>query len=743
MARPASSKSSQDGARTGARSIATARSYPTEGDLGFGAAIAWLRSPEVASQLRQIAPRDLAVLGRLLPEFGDVSQPQRPEDLDASEDRRRLFEAIAESLFAGSRPVLLVADDVQWCDEQSVQLMHYLVRLGTSHPLLVVATARREDVEENSPVGSLIAGLQVIERATEVPVPPLKRSDAAQLVHALVSTEIDASSFDDLYADTEGNPLFIVEAIRAGWNGDDRGATKLSPKLQAVIGSRLRHLTQPARELLGIAATVGREFSTTVLARTSRLDDVALVGGLDELWRRGIIREHGIDSYDFSHGKIRDVAYDSLSPAAVHRNHRLIAEALIAIHVHDLDEVSGEIARHLDSGARHDEAIGWYRRAAARAQRMHADSEAIRLLGRAHELITTMPASDEQMRNELEILSALVTPLAVTDGYASPRVAAVQERSIELASALHIEPVPPLLRSVTMSKLCRNDFGGARVVALRLRAVAARGSDDVLRIESDYLLGIGTFWSGSFEAARGHFENAIDSFDSQQRVEHLVRFGHDPSVVCLSRLANTLWFLGFTDEARAMRDDAVTLAADVGHPFSRAVALVFAALLCVDLDETNLLRGFVDVLAADAEHRPSAVATDALSGYIEVLDGRCDSGLERIRRTVDASSANPTAIDHAPGQRAAHTRLLLSAYLLADEPRLGLAAADEALEFGATRIWEPEARRLRAIFLAALDSPREQIEAELARAAHVAEHFGALGPQRQIARARADMGLTA
>ena len=722
--------------------VATARSYPTEGNLGFGTAISWLRTPELAGQLRQMAARDLAVLGRLLPEFDDASQSLRPEDVDASEDRRRLFETIASSLFAGGRPVVLIADDVQWCDEQSLQLMHYLVRLDTGNPLLIVATARREDVNEGSPAGSLFAGLQMIERATEVAVRPLTPSDAAQLLRHLVSSEIDASSLDDLYADTEGNPLFIVEAVRAGWSGVDRGVTKLSPKLQAVIGSRLRHLTQPARDLLGVAATIGREFNATVLAKALTLDDVTLVGGLDELWRRGIIREHGTDSYDFAHGKIRDVAYDALSPAAVRRNHRLIAEALITIHGHDLDEVSGEIARHLDSGARHVEAIEWYRRAATRAQRMHADSEAIRLLDRAHALIMTLPVSDERLGDEFEVLSTLVTPLAVTDGYASARVADVQARSIELAGLLHIEPSPSLLRSMTMSNLCRADFNGAGELALRLLTLAAREDDEVLRIESEYLLGIGAFWNGAFEAARGHFESAVDNFDPLRRVEHLVRFGHDPSVVCLSRLANTLWFLGSTDEARATRDEAVRLAADVAHPFSRGVALVFAALLCVDLDESDLLRGFVDELAVDAEHRPSAVATEALAGYLEVLDGRCDSGIQRIRGTIDVSSANPRAIDHAPGQRAAHTRLLLGAYLLANEPRLGLAACDEALAAGGTRIWEPEARRLRAIFLAALNSPPELIEAELTRAAVAAEHFGALGPQRQIARTRSELGLT-
>lgn len=722
--------------------VATARSYPTEGSLGFGTVISWLRHPAMAGQIRQLARRERFVLGRLLPELDDSWNSVRPEDVDVSEDRRRLFEAIAASFFAGGRPVVLIADDVQWCDEQSLQLMHYLVRLDALNPLLIVATARREDIAQGSPAGSLFAGLQMIDRATEVALGPLTPSEAAELARHLVRNEIDGSSLDELYAETEGNPLFIVEAIRAGWDGADRSAPKLSPKLQAVIGSRLRQLTPSARDLLGVAAAIGREFNATVLAKALALDDVTLVEGLDELWRRGIIREHGTDSYDFAHGKIRDVAYDALSPATVRRNHRLIATALLAIHTHDLDDVSGEIARHLDSGVRHSEAIEWYVRAATRAQQMHADSEAIRLLDRANDLMRTIPVSDERAGKEFEILSALVTPLAVTDGYASARVADVQARSLELADRLHIEPSPSLLRSMTMSTLCRADFDGAGELALRLRTLAVGEGDDVLRIESEYLLGIGAFWNGAFTAAQGHFESAVNSFDPLRRVEHLVRFGHDPSVVCLSRLANTLWFLGWPDEGRARRDQAVALAADVGHPFSRGVALVFAALLCVDLEETDLLRAFVDALAVDAEHRPSAVAREALAGYVEVLDGRCASGIQRIRGTIDVSLANPTDIDHAPGQRAAHTRLLLSAYLLANEPRQGLAAADQALAAGGTRIWEPEARRLRAIFLAELNAPLNEVEVELTRAARAAEHLGALGPHRQIARTREEFGLT-
>ena len=74
-------------------------------------------------------------------------------------------------------------------------------------------------------------------------------------------------------------------------------------------------------------------------------------------------------------------------------------------------------------------------------------------------------------------------------------------------------------------------------------------------------------------------------------LEHLVRFGQDPRIVCLSRLANTLWFLGAaTDDAGRVRDEALAMAVDVGHPFSRGVVFVFAAILCVDLGDLDGFR---------------------------------------------------------------------------------------------------------------------------------------------------------
>jgi predicted ATPase len=92
-------------------------------------------------------------------------------------------------------------------------------------------------------------------------------------------------------------------------------------------------LSTEARSLVGLAATIGREFTFDVLAHAytaqeAEAGEEMLVRALDELWQRRIIRERGEDAYDFSHGKIRDVAYADLSAARRRLYHRHVGDAL-------------------------------------------------------------------------------------------------------------------------------------------------------------------------------------------------------------------------------------------------------------------------------------------------------------------------------------------------------------------------------------------------------------------------------
>lgn len=715
--------------------VAEARAYPTEGDLGYGTVISWLRTPGLADQLRR-SDASRSELGWLLPELG-LPGDVIPGPADAAELRRRLFDAAASALTSAGRPTLLIADDAQWSDQQSLQLMHYLLRAKAQTPLLVVATVRREEIDDDHPLAELVGALQVLDRITEIHLERLSRAATESLARELIGDQITAGHLARLYAETEGNPLFVVETIRAGpgvapVDGQgDRPA--LSPKLHAVISARLRHLSAPARDLVGVAATIGRAFTPDLLALVARADDLALVGALDELWRRGVICEHGRDAYDFSHGKIRDVAYDGLSPATRRHTHLLVAQAIRDLHRSDLEAVSGQVAGHYDRGGDIDQAVTWYVRAAREAQRLFANVDAVRLLERAHALVVELPG-DVHRRQELAVLSAVPPVLVNVESFASEKLEFIHRRALEVAADLGVELEPSVLRSMVLSSLCRNEFDEGRVAAQRLQAAARRAGDQSLGIESEYLLGITAFWSGELQTARRYFEHVVHGFSPEQRGAHLLRFGQDPAVVCLSRLANTLWFLGEDEAARRARDDAVALAIEVGHPASRDTVNTFAILLSLDLDERDRARHYVAAVSTrDDQSRTHRISSVAYASLVDVLDGRVTEGIAGIRRALDLCGPR----NHAPGYRTALMRVLLAAHVIVGDPASGLGAAEEMLRLDGTRLWEAEARRVRAEFLSARGAGLAEVAAELDRAAEVARLQGARGPERRIERVRA------
>lgn len=709
--------------------VARARSYSDEGDLGYGVAVAWLRAMGVRGRLRDAGRSDRALLGRLLPELGEPSSTGSAGDLD----RRRLFEAVERILSGTGRPLLLIADDAHWADGPSVELIHYLVRADETRQLLVVATARREELEERHPLGAVVDDLAAIDRSTEIQLGRLNRTQTGDLARRLMGLAVDPESTDGLYAETEGNPLFVVETIRAGWDG--RTPRDLSPKLQSVTSARLRRLSPPTRELLNVAACIGRSFTGGLVARAGGTDEGTVVRGLDELWRRGVIREHGVDAYDFSHGQIRQIAYDSLSPAARRHLHLRIAEALVSSQRDDPDAVSGTVAAHFERAGRPLDAIRWYQRAARRSVHRFADEEAVRLLQRARDLVPALPA-DVAAARELEIVSAMPIVLGVIQGYTSDELVEVQTRANELARVLRVELAAPVLRSMVMTRLCGDDFVGAEQAAALLHESAHRAGDHGLALEADYLQAVTSFWAGDLETARGRLERVAHTIPTAVRTEHLVRFGQDPAIVCLSRLANALWFLGYTAEARQVRREAEAEAMRVAHPYTSDVVHVFSALLALDLGEDDEFRRAVDGFRDVAPHGFTVVVkSQGLLGYAEALDGRGQQGIKLVRDAIAACQGR----NLAPGFRATLYRILVATHDRAGDPEGGLAAADEALALGGTPIWEPQIRRLRAGFWSALACQLDIVAQELRRADCAAERLAATGPLRQIEQARSDL----
>lgn len=720
-------------ARSGV-SVGETRSYATEGDLAYGVVASWLRSPDLQVGLRELPPVQRSDLARLLPELG----PPVPVDrLDDAERRRRIFDAAVAAITGPGQPTLLVADDAQWSDQVSQEFIHYLVRQRVDAPLLVVLTARREELDAGHPLTAVRDSLASLDRSTELRLGRLSRQATGALGGQLTGSLLDEGRVEALFAETEGNPLFVVETVRAGGDGA-AGASALSPRLRAVIDARFHRLSEVAAAVLGVAAVAARPCSANLLARLCDLGDRSLARGLDELWQRGILCETGIDSYEFSHGRLRDAAYENLSPVIRRAHHAAVAELLAELAGDDPELASSQVAVHFEAANRPDEAIAWFQKAALDAQQVAAYTEAVRLLDQALALVPSLPAAIRHVR-ELELLSTMPPVLGGAEGYGTTRMHEAHRRAADVAARLGVGLEPALLRSMVMSALCRDEFDHAADVGARLLSHADATADGSLRVEARYLLGISAFWAAHLEDAREHFELVVNEFDPSTRARHHEVYGHDPQVVCLSRLANTLWFLGREDDARRTCQDALALADEVGHALSRDTAVIFSCLLAIDMDDHDAVRHRAGQLGAlGLDTLPFVTKHDAIAGLVDVLDGRQAAGIARTRAALDRCGGR----NLYPGFQAAITRSLVAGHVVAGDAAGGLLTCQLALGLGSTPLWDAEAHRARAEFLHGHGARTDQIGRALAAAEAVARRQGAGGPLRRIEKTRWNLGLT-
>src|SRR4029079_9725895 len=144
-----------------------------------------------------------------------------------------------------------------------------------------------------------------------------------------------------------------------------------------------------------------------ILAQASDLEEDALVRALDELWRRHIVRAQADERWDFSHDRIREVAYSGIGPARARLIHRRIAQSMELLFADRLDEVSASIAMHLDRGGQAARAVPFLERAAAVATARSAGEEATRCLTQALSLLEALPTGRDRDGLELALRSSL------------------------------------------------------------------------------------------------------------------------------------------------------------------------------------------------------------------------------------------------------------------------------------------------------------------------------------------------
>ena len=698
--------------------VATTRCFSQSGRLAFAPVADWLRNTEFRPAVEGLDPLWREEVARLVPNVVPSEPGQRQVRTESHDvrptvdawQRHRFFEGLARAVLAPGRPILLVLDDVHWCDQETMDWLVFLLGFAKDARLLVAGSTRHDELERNREVVAALRGLRSAGLVADVELAPLDVAGTGQLGTALLGRELGAEEEELLQAATGGYPLFVLEAARSQTDSATSPAPLRASDLDSILRRRLERASPTAQEVAGIAAAVGRNFSLDLLSEAAELDTDALVQAVDELWRLRIVRE-STNGYDFSHDLMRDAAYGAVSPARRWLLHRNVAEALEVIHADHLDTVAAALAEQYDRGGRPDRALVYLQKAAEAATSLFANTEAVRLYRRCLELIDAEPEGRDRDARELEILQSMSAPSNALYGYASPVTQTTLEKTVLLAERLGQTPI--LVRSLVAlfgTRFVQGNTDQSYEVAHR--ALALAGSDAELAAQAHFAFAGSVLSLGYPATAAEHFDLAIEL--SPANVSLLV--GTRLDVHSQGWSAHAHWLLGDEDGAAARAADALSRARAADHPYSVAVALAYSAI-------TAQLSGNPDALAAAIAELDGLCRRYEFAYYGEwalILEGWSVGGEVGVTRVRDGISRLRSLGSFA---RMPYWLCLLSSTLDAvgrrEEATAVLDGATVDAQQRNERWWLPEVLRCRAAF-----EERPAADTLLRRACELAREHG-------------------
>ncbi len=643
---------------------ARSRSYFAQGQLAYGPVTELLRAQPMQAARSHLPRPQLAELARVLPDVL-VENPDIPplQPLTESWQRLHLHEAINAVFLKSSKPLLLIIDDLQWCDRDSFEWLHSLFRCEPAKRILVVGTVRIEETDRDHPLANLVREVRQSGRLSEILLAPLSADETAALATQIAALDCDPSFLDGLYNTTRGNPLFVVECVRA--SQEDRASrNEVPPRVQAVIGARFAQLSSAAYELAGLAAIIGRPFSFELLAKATDWDEDSLSRALEELWQRRIIDGQGAISFNFTHDLLREVAHTELSPIRRRSMHKRVGRALEEVHAPDLTGVSGRLAAHYDAAGMAEQAIRFYLVAASVARQRFADTEAADLLRRALHLCREFPESAKRDEQELNLLVTLGPSLVTTHGYSKPEVGETYERGLNLSTRSgNLRHMFALRSGSWLYSLVRGEIERSGQLAQDCVYGARSDGNQAQEMASHFLLGTSLFHLGQLAESWDQIELA-GSFSHISSDPALALFaGPDVGIFCRIYAAQLLCQFGHQESAIAKSEEALVRAQELSHPFTLGIVMVYSAMLNIYRGESNLTLEHAEEASRICTKHGFAyylALAEIFAGWATAAGGKTAAGIARLRHGLEALRAT-----------GAELRLPFYYGLLAESLRLG------------------------------------------------------------------------
>jgi DNA-binding SARP family transcriptional activator/tetratricopeptide (TPR) repeat protein len=622
------------------------RGHESEQILPFGPWVDALQTGRVLENGTWLEVLPLAVrreLGRLLPELWP-----RDGESAAPPDYLKLFEGMGLLLrhVADRQPTVLILEDLHWADEMSVRLLAFIGRRLQTWRLLLLVTARDEDLIDARMLQRTLDELEREPHVATVTLGPLSRSDTLDLVQALARPGRDDAAVarlsEQVWRTSGGNPFVVIEAMRAAAQealSPGLEVLSLPERVRDIVGRQIDRLDERSRELVALASVVGREFEFGLLQHISGLGEEEVARGVEDLTRRRVLHSVG-ERLDFTHDRVREVAYSRILAPRRKVLHRRVAEALAALHAASLESHHLALGLHYVEGEVWDKAVVHLRRAGARAVEHSANREAVACFEQALAVLAHMPESRATLELATDLRLELRIPLQALGEVA--RGAECSREAERLARQLG-DPCRLARASVHMCNHSRMAGRMAEAVALGQRAltVADELNDPSLMIPAAFSLALVRSYLGNYAEAEELLRRTMHAVEGNRIHD---RYGLDglPAVMAPGHLARMLAECGRFEEGVILGKKAIEVGKALDHPYSLVMA-------CWGLGWLYNVRGVFDQAIALLEAGHAISRKWELSSWLPnnleelgvayACSGRLDEGVALLEESLKAYGA--------------------------------------------------------------------------------------------------------
>lgn len=539
-------------------------------------------------------------------------------------DRFRLFEGVRKflELQIANGPLFICIDNIHWADENSLELLHYLVRAFRSKPILFILVYRIEEIQ-HSAFQNVLHSMARENLMKKITLEPLDKHEVTRIISSIIDTESSPELTEYIYRETGGNPFFIEELLKSlkddgalNWNGseyefDESSAKTIPYSVEGVIERKLEKLSDRAYSLLEHASVIGRAFSFRFLHEVTGINEGQLFDYLDEILEKRLLSEGNGEQYVFSEDIVREIIYNRMSKTRLSRFHHGVGEKLLSLNSGNIEKVVEELSYHFYQCGDDEKAVEFSIIAGDRAKYAYASRDAIRFYTRAIDVLEssenadTEPGLSECLRNRSSVYNLIgENDLAIADLEKaiihSEKTGNLEDRADSLIDISRVykdislydkavETAESALRIYRKVKNIRGEASSLTRIAVGKRMLREyqisieyfQRSLKIVRkhslhkIEINALNGMGSSYTGM-----GEYEKALKLYDESLNISKKVgdKAGQIASLV---NTGNIKYYRGNFAGAIELYRKAMSIIKDIGNRRSEAITCNNLGCICI------------------------------------------------------------------------------------------------------------------------------------------------------------------